>query len=87
MLENVINVDKSQLNRALNRIPIIFNKNEEVLIAYDKLFEASNISDAIARGKQMDDVLVTLYKQMCRAAKIDIRDWNDSRITRTFIVR
>lgn len=57
------NSDKSGLNRALNRIPIVFCKDEKVLSAYDKFFE------------------------ICKAAKIEVKDWNDSRIKRVFAVR
>ena len=85
--ENIGEIDKSPFNRAINRIPIIFNKNDEVLVAFDRLFEASICTDTTSKRKLMDDALVTLYKQMCKAAKIDVKDWNDSRIMRILSIR
>lgn len=81
------NSDKSGLNRALNRIPIVFCKDEKVLSAYDKFFEICNAPEALVSSQEKDDVLVTLYKEICKAAKIEVKDWNDSRIKRVFTVR
>lgn len=81
------NSDKSGLNRALNRVPIVFCKDEKVLSAYDKFFEICNAPEALVSSQEKDDVLVTLYKEICKAAKIEVKDWNDSRIKRVFTVR
>lgn len=87
MSSGYVGADKSGLNRALNRIPIVFNGSESVLRAYEELHDAATtISDPITRSQKMDDVLITLYKEMCKAAKIKVDNWNDSRIKKTFTV-
>lgn len=78
-ISNNYNGNKAEINRALNRIPIVFNKHKEVLQAYDKLYECT-ILETNTKEKVIDDALVTLYKAMCMAAKIEVKEWNDSRI-------
>lgn len=79
--------DKSEICRALNRIPIIFNADKNVLAAYDKFYDIVTTPQAIEIGEQkLDDALVTLYKEMCKASKIKVSDWNDSRIMRVLNV-
>lgn len=82
-----VGMDKSGINRALNRIPIVFSGNESVLSAYEALHDAATtIADPVVRNQKMDDVLITLYKEMCKASKIKVDNWNDSRIKSIFTV-
>ena len=72
--------DKSGINRALNRVPIVFNKHTQVLSAYDNLHNVSTmVLQPAAKSEKMDDAFVTLYKEMCIAAKIEVKNWNDSK--------
>lgn len=71
--------DTSLLNRALNRIPIIFNKNQKVMTAYDKFVLANDTVDK-------NDIFITLCKEMCIDVGINVDNWNDSKITKTIIV-
>lgn len=81
------NGDKSGICRALNRVPIVFNAHLEVLKAYDNLHNVSSMSlEPRAKSEKMDDALVTLYKEMCKASKIEVKEWNDSRIKNTFTI-
>lgn len=79
--------DKTEICKALNRIPIIFNGDKNVLAAYDKFYDIVTTPQLnnIGSGK-IDDALVTLYKEICKAAKIEVSDWNDSRIMRALNV-
>lgn len=38
------------------------------------------------RSEKMNDALITLYKKMCKASKIKVSEWNDSRIKNIFNV-
>lgn len=71
--------DKSPLNRAFNRVPIIFNKNPKILEAYYKFFDTTD-------AQIKNDALITLYKEMCNDIGIDVENWNDSRINRIVII-
>lgn len=84
---NGVHIDKSGIMKALNRIPIVFDDNEEVLKAYDKLHDVASMNlDPTVRNMKMDDALITLYKEMCKAAGIKVSNWNDSRIKNIFNV-
>lgn len=85
--EGYSKIDKTGITRALNRIPIVFSKEEAVLSAYDKLYDvATSNLDPSTRQRKMDDALITLYKEACKAAGIKVENWNDSRIKNTFNV-
>ena len=84
---NRAHIDKSGIMKALNRIPIVFDDNEEVLKAYDKLHDVASMNlDPTARNMKMEDSLITLYKEMCKAAGIRVSNWNDSRVKNIFNV-
>ena len=79
--------NKSGINKALNRIPIVFEAEEDVLKAYDKLYDVATMNlEADVRTRKMEDALITLYKEMCRASGIRVANWNDSRIKNAFNV-
>lgn len=79
--------NKSEITRALNRIPIVFENSEKVLKAYDDLYDAATTSlTPEIRHQKMEDKLITLYKEMCKASGIEVANWNDSRIKNIFNV-
>ena len=69
---------------SLNRVPIVFNDEEEVLQAYEELHANSLIRDWNERGKKMNDSLVTLLKALCKATGIKCDNWNDSKVLNVF---
>ncbi len=79
--------DKSAINNALNRIPIVFNHEKDVLKAYDEFYDVTTaVTNPNEKAKKCDDKLVTLYKEMCKAAGFKVDSWNDSRIKNVFAV-
>lgn len=81
------NSDKSGLTKAMNRVPIVFNKNEKVIEAYYNFFDICSLPETAVSEEKRNDVLITLYKEICKAAKIEVKDWNDSRIKSVFTVK
>lgn len=73
--------DKSGILRALNRVPIVFCESNEVLEAYDDLYDA--MSGYVIEEKS-NAALIVLYKKMCKEAQIDVKEWGDYRMTRVF---
>lgn len=69
---------------ALNKVPIVFNDEEEVLQAYEELHANSLIKDWDERGQKMNDSLVTLLKALCTATGIKCDNWNDSKVLNVF---
>lgn len=69
---------------ALNRVPIVFNDELEVIRAYEELHANSLIKDPNERGKKMNDSLVTLLKALCKATGIKCENWNDSKVLNVF---
>jgi len=69
---------------ALNKVPIVFNDEEEVLQAYEELHANLLIKDLDERGKKMNDSLVTLLKALCTATGIKCDNWNDSKVLNVF---
>lgn len=79
--------DKSAINNALNRIPIVFNSEKDVLKAYDEFYDVTTATlNSNEKIQKCDDKLVTLYKEMCKAAGFKVDSWNDSRIKNIFAV-
>ncbi|MBE5910117.1 DUF6680 family protein [Pseudobutyrivibrio sp.] len=76
--------DAEKFYAALNRVPIVFHDDEEVLQAYEELLANSLIKDWNERGKKMNDSLVTLLKALCKATGIKCNDWNDSKVLNVF---
>lgn len=68
---------------ALNRIPIVFSDDKDVIEAWDRLYESA--INYQGSSEQKDDALITLLKELCRATGIKCSDWNDSRVTRVFM--
>lgn len=82
--QNDINVDIYSMGfcRALNRVPIIFDKEKKVLEAYDKFYDTLSIFNSEERRVKTDEALIDLLKQMCKAAHVKCNNWNDSRFKR-----
>lgn len=79
--------DRSGITRVLNRIPIVFADKDDVLNAYDKLYDVATMNlEPVMRARKMDDALITLCKEMCKASGIKVTNWNDSRISNIFSV-
>lgn len=70
--------------KAMNRIPIVFYNEKNVLEAYDKFFEVVSISDMKEKSKKSDEALVSFFKELCKASHVKCDNWNDSRFTRVF---
>lgn len=70
--------------RAMNRIPVVFYKDNKVLDACDKLYDTLEIRDPIERKNKSDEALIVFMKELCIAAHIKCDNWNDSRFKRTF---
>lgn len=71
-------------SRAMNRVPIIFYKNKNVLEKYDKFFDTLLISDKNERKIKSDEALINFLKELCKAAHIKSDNWNDSVFKRSF---
>jgi len=69
---------------AMNRVPIVFKDNKNVIESYDYLHRCSLINDAKERSRKMEDALVTFMKELCKAINIDCENWNDSKILNIF---
>ena len=69
---------------SLNRIPIIFSDDNEVIIAYDNLFEKSLISDPKERYYKMNEAFVSFLKAICKSMKISTSNWNDNKVLNVF---
>lgn len=70
--------------RAMNRVPIVFNKEESVLQAYDKFYDTLSISNPNERKMKSDEALMVFLREICKAAHIKCDNWSDSRFKRTF---
>lgn len=77
MLENNYYGEVKELNKTLEKIPIVFSDNEDVIKCYDNLL---SITD--------DKNLLRLIKSMCmdRNVKIDISNWDDEMIMKTLSI-
>lgn len=71
---------------AMSRVPVVFDKDREVLDAYDKLYDVLSISDSLERSKKADEALICFLKAICKSANIKCDNWNDSRFARVFTV-
>lgn len=79
--------NRNELEKALNRIPIVFAEHERVLDAFDNLYDAVSTNSTERIAAKIDDLLVTLCKEMCKAAEIKTNDWNDSRFKNVFNIK
>lgn len=70
---------KDDFSNALNKVPIVFNKDENVMKAYDEFYRI--VQEKNCNGDKKNDALITFMKALCVAARIDCSNWNDSRIT------
>lgn len=70
--------------RAMNRVPIVFYKDKNVLDKYDIFFDALLISDENEKRIKSDEALINFLKELCKAAHIKSDNWNDSVFKRTF---
>lgn len=70
--------------RAMNRVPIVFDKDDAVLAAYDKFYDTLSISNKEERENKSNEALIVFLKAMCKSAHIQCDNWNDSRFKRTF---
>lgn len=68
------------LKRALNRVPIVFSENEDVLSKYDIWYNALQIADTSEREKKANETYVDLIKAICNDVGIECSNWNDSKI-------
>ena len=71
-------------SRAMNRVPIVFCKDRNVLDKYDIFFNTLLISDENERRIKSDEALINFLKELCKAAHIKSDNWNDSVFKRTF---
>lgn len=71
---------EEKLYAALNRVPIIFAEDKDVIVAYDKLFESSRMGDNV----KMNESLIIFLKVICKSLKINCSDWNDSKVLNVF---
>ena len=69
---------------ALNRVPIIFAGDKDVIAAYDNLWQSSKIDDPKMRDIKMNEELITFLKAICKSLKINCSDWNDSKVLNVF---
>ena len=76
------NDNRSEFLQAINRVPIIFHKNEKVVEAYNNFYESACSNNVV--GNVKNDKLITLIKAMCKDAQIQCDDWNDSMYERVF---
>lgn len=69
---------------ALNRIRIVFDENKDVVQALEELYAGAMIKDPAERTKKMNDSLVTLLKNLCKAIGVKCDNWNDSKVLNVF---
>ena len=74
-------------SQAMNRVPVVFSAYPKVLSEYDHLHDTLQISNPRERSNKANEALITFMKELCKAARIDVSDWNDGRITRAFSVK
>ena len=67
--------DKGEFAKAMNRIPIIFSNNPEVIKAYNSLHDSLNKEEL--NGTQKNEKFIFLLKLMCEDAKINTVNWKD----------
>lgn len=75
-----------EISKVLNKIPIVFNKDDAVLVARDNLFVASTEANPIKRGTDMDACLLELIKATAKASGIHCDNWSNDRFVRAFYV-
>lgn len=85
-LNNSSDIYSKGFSNAMSRVPVVFDKDTEVLDAYDKLYDTLFISDPLEKSKKADEALICFLKAICKAAKIECENWNDSRFARVFTV-
>lgn len=73
--------------KALNRVPIVFSNSENVLEAYDKFYDSLNISNPIERETKSNEAMVSFFKEICKAAKVECSNWNDSKFMKVFEIK
>lgn len=83
---NVLHQDiySKGFSRAMNRVPIVFYKDKNVLEKYDRFYDTLLISDKAERKTKSDEALINFLKELCKAAHIKSANWNDSVFKRTF---
>lgn len=81
-----IDIYSQGFSRAMNRVPIIFDKDNNVLDAYDKFYDTLSIADPYEKQKKSDEALIVFLRQLCISAHIKCDNWNDSRFKRVFNV-
>lgn len=76
--------ETERFNAALNRVPILFDGDKDVISSYDMLLSASMITNPEERNKKLSDSLVTFLKALCRATGIKCENWNDGKFLNVF---
>ena len=78
MLQADYSGDANELNKCLDKIPIIFSDNEEVINCYDKLLSEINEKN-----------LLRLIKSVCqdKTVNIDISNWDNKMIIKTLSIK
>ena len=78
MLQADYSGDANELNKCLDKIPIIFSDNQEVISCYKRMFLNRN-----------DETLLNLIKSVCmdKTVNIDISKWDDKMIMKTLFIK
>lgn len=57
-------------SRAMNRVPIVFYKDKNVLDKYDLFYDTLLITDKEERKIKSDEALINFLKELCKASHI-----------------
>ena len=72
------------ISSAMNRILIVFCKDNNVLDKYEIFFNTLLISNQNERRIKSDEALIDFLKELYKAAHIKSDNWNNSVFLRTF---
>lgn len=80
--DSFFTMNSHEFIEALNRVPIVFNKDNDVLKKYDDFWYCISSNNIDSTRKNAD--LLNLFKALCRASKLKYENWNDDMFTRVF---
>lgn len=68
--------NKDDWRLCVNKIPIVFRDNENVIDAWHTLYDSVRVGDTT----KADEAIVTLMKEICKDVGINTKDWNDNEV-------
>ena len=75
-----------QFSKTINEISVVYQDSKDVIEKL-KIFHGIVSSSAGDRNEKDNDSLLELYKAMCEATNIDLKDFNDSFFLKPFNIK